>query len=139
MAVYESLGVTCGLVQRHSSSQRVPFGLESCCESLHFVGFAISACLLPSRSFVASPDLHGRFKERPDSYSTSGFLSTCLAMFCTSATLTATAFPSPSPPYHFLCTSHLPSLAFLPHLLLSHQIPICFPDCVVPILAHLLP
>jgi hypothetical protein len=28
-------------------------------------------------------------------------------MFCTSATLTATAFPSPSPPRHFLCTSHI--------------------------------
>jgi hypothetical protein len=86
-------------------------------------------------AFVASPDLHGRFKCCPDSHSTgtSAFLSTCLAMFCTSATFTATAFPSPSPPCHFLCTSHIPSLAFLPHLLLPTRISICFPDWVVPI------
>jgi hypothetical protein len=62
---------------------------------------------------------------------------TCLAMFCTSATFTATAFSSPSPPCHFLCTSHIPSLAFLPHLPHPPQIPICCPDCVVPISAHL--
>jgi hypothetical protein len=88
--------------------------------------------------FVASPELHGRFKCCPDSRSTSTILSTYLAMFCTSATFTATAFPSPSPPCHFLCTSHIPSLTFLPYLLLPPQIPICFPDCFVPILAHLL-
>jgi hypothetical protein len=46
-------------------------------------------------AFVASPDLHGRFKCCPDSHSTSAFLSACLAMFCTSTTFTATAFPSP--------------------------------------------
>jgi hypothetical protein len=62
-------------------------------------------------------------------------LSTCLAMFCISATFTATAFPSPSPPCYFLymCTSHIPSLALLLHLPLPPQIPICFPDCIVPI------
>jgi hypothetical protein len=54
-------------------------------------------------AFVASPDLHGRFKCGPASHSIGAFLviSTCLAMFCTSATFTATAFPSPSPPCHF--------------------------------------
>jgi hypothetical protein len=88
--------------------------------------------------FVASPELHGRFKCCPESHSTSTILSTYLAMFCTSATFTATAFPSPSPPCHFLCTSHIPSLTFLPHLLLPPQIPICFPDCFVPILAQLM-
>jgi hypothetical protein len=46
-----------------------------------------------------------------------------LAMFCTSATFTATAFRSPSPPCHFLCTSHIPSLAYLPHLSLPPHIP----------------
>jgi hypothetical protein len=43
----------------------------------------------------------------------------------TSATLiaTCTAFPSPSPPCHALCTSHVPSLVFLPHLPLpSHRL-----------------
>jgi hypothetical protein len=56
------------------------------------------------------------------------FLGTCVAMFCTSATFAATAFSSPSPPCHFLCTSHIPSLVFLPHLPLLPQIPICYPD-----------
>jgi hypothetical protein len=41
-------------------------------------------------------------------------------------TTTTTAFPSPSPPCHFLRTSHIPSLVFLPHLQLPPQIPICF-------------
>jgi hypothetical protein len=49
-------------------------------------------------------------------------------MFCTSATFSATALPCPSPPCHFLCTSHNPSLAFLPRLPLPPQFPICFPD-----------
>jgi hypothetical protein len=57
-------------------------------------------------------------------HSTSAILSTCLAIFCTSATFTATAFPSPSPPSHFLCTSHIPSLAFFP---ISHFPPRFFP------------
>jgi hypothetical protein len=73
----------------------------------------------------------------PDCLFTSAFLSTCLAMFCTSATFTATAFPSPSPPCHYLCTSHIPSLTFLPQYPHPPQIPICFPDCVLPISAHL--
>jgi hypothetical protein len=60
-------------------------------------------------------------------------LSTYLAMFCTSAAFTATAFSSPSAPCYFLCTSHIPSLALLLHLPLPPQIPICFPDCIVPI------
>jgi hypothetical protein len=46
--------------------------------------------------FVASHELHGRFKCRPESHSTS-------------AIFTATAFPSPTPPCHFLCTSHVSS------------------------------
>jgi hypothetical protein len=60
-----------------------------------------------------------RLKCCAESNSTRAFLSTCLAMFCTSATFTATALSSPSPPCHFLCTSHIPSLAFLPHHLNS--------------------
>jgi hypothetical protein len=83
--------------------------------------------------FVASPELHGQFMCCPDSHSTSAILCTCLAMFCTSATLDATAFPSPSPPCHFLCTSHISSLAFLSHPPLPPPIPKCFSDCVVPI------
>jgi hypothetical protein len=98
--------------------------------------------------FVDSPTLHGRFKCCPDSHSTSVILRRCLAMFCTSATFTATAFPShclSQPlPYSFLCPSHILSshiseLAFLPHLPLYPLIPVCSPDWVVPILAHLLP
>jgi hypothetical protein len=88
--------------------------------------------------FVARLELHGRFKCCPDSHRISAILSTCLAMFCTPATFTASAFPSYSP-CHFLCTSHLSSLAFLSHLPFPSQIFVCFPDCVVPILAHLLP
>jgi hypothetical protein len=64
-------------------------------------------------------------------------------MFCcrTSAPLQP-LLPLPfltSPACHFLRTSRIPSLALLPHLSLPPQIPICFPDCVVPTLAHLLP
>jgi hypothetical protein len=51
--------------------------------------------------FVASPELHGRFKCCLESRNTSAILSTCLALFCTFTTFTATAFPSPSPPCHF--------------------------------------
>jgi hypothetical protein len=68
------------------------------------------ACCLRRLARLARP------KCCPDSHSTSAFLSTCLAIVCTSATFTATAFRSPSPPCHFLCTSHIPSPAFLPHL-----------------------
>jgi hypothetical protein len=89
--------------------------------------------------FFASHELHGRFKCCPESHSTSAILSTCPAMFCTSATFTATAFPSPSRPCQFLCTTYIPSLAFLLQLSLTPQIPICFPDGFLPILAHLLP
>jgi hypothetical protein len=57
--------------------------------------------------FVASPELHGRFKCCLERHNTSAILSTCLAMFCTSTTFTATAFPSPSPQCHFsVLTSH---------------------------------
>jgi hypothetical protein len=102
----------------------------ACSESLHFVWLAISACLF---HFVASPELHGRFKCCPDSHSTRVILNSCLSVCCTSATFTATAFPSHSPPFHFLCTSHILSVAFLPHLPLYPLVPICFPFCVVPI------
>jgi hypothetical protein len=107
----------------------------ACSKSLHFVGLAILACLFTS----SPPELHGRFKCCPDSNSTSAILSTRLAKCCTSAIFTATAFPSHSPPFRFLCTSHISSLAFLPHLSFPPLIPICLPDYVVPISAHLLP
>jgi hypothetical protein len=85
--------------------------------------------------------LYGGLKCCPESHSTSAILSTCLAMFCTSTTLTA--FPSPSPPCHFLCTSHIPSIACLPHLPLPPQIPVCLRkhtyDCVVVYLTALCP
>jgi hypothetical protein len=96
-------------------------------------------------AFEASPDLHGRFKCCP----------------CSSLALTATApvrslvhawpysaplqpllpLPFPAPPLLVIFCAHLtfhrslscPISHFPPH------IPICFPDCVVPILAHLLP
>jgi hypothetical protein len=85
---------------------------------------ALSSCLftsLPRR--VARP-----FMCCHDSHSTNAILSTCLAMFCTSVIFTATAFPNHSP-RHFLCTSHISSLAFLSHLPLYPQIPICCTDC----------
>jgi hypothetical protein len=63
-----------------------------------------------------------------DSHSTNAILSTCLAMFCTSVTFTAAAFPNYSP-RHFLCTSHISSLALLSNLPLYPQIPICCTDC----------
>jgi hypothetical protein len=98
--------------------------------------------------FVASPELDGRFRCRPESHRyrmrtqlvlQCVLFSTSLAMFCTSATCTATAFPNHSPHSHFLCTSSISSLAFLPHLPLTPQIPICFPDCIEPVLVHVLP
>jgi hypothetical protein len=68
-------------------------------------------------AFDASPDLHGRFKCCPDSHSTSAFLSTCLTMFCTSATFTPTKvttgtggtppLPFPAPPLLFIFCAHL--------------------------------
>jgi hypothetical protein len=84
----------------------------------------------------AAIDVHGITGPRP----------TCTAD--SSAALTATApvhslvhawpcsaplqpllpLPFPAPPCHFLCTSRIPSLAFLPHLFLPTRIPICFPD-----------
>jgi hypothetical protein len=81
-----------------------------------FRRLAISACLFASSPREASPEVHGRFKCCPDSHGTCAILSTCLAMSCTSTTLTATAFPSHSTPCHFLCTSHISSFAFLPYL-----------------------
>jgi hypothetical protein len=147
MAVFfRRVGVLCGLRINASpvGSRAVP--PVTWLELRRITLPATSARLLPSSPREASPDLHGRFKCCPDSHSTSAFLSTCLAMLCTSATFegskfTATAFPSPSHPCHFLCTFHFPSLAFLPHLPLPPQISICNPDCLVPILkpylAHL--
>jgi hypothetical protein len=107
-----------------------------CNESLHFVGLAISACLLtswPSPSCTA--DSSAALRATAPVHC-SAFLSTCLAMFCTSATFTATALSSPFPPCHFLCTSHILSLP-APSPTPPPQIPICFPECVVPISAHL--
>jgi hypothetical protein len=60
-------------------------GTTSALANLHF-GLPIH--------FVASPELHGRFKHFPDSHSTIQIFSTCLAMFCASATFTATACSS---------------------------------------------
>jgi hypothetical protein len=77
--------------------------------------------------FFAPPEFHGRFKCCPDSHNISAILSTRLAMFRTSATFTATAFPLPC---HFLCTSPILSPAFLPHLPFPLHIRICFPNCV---------
>jgi hypothetical protein len=80
---------------------------HGCNESLHVVGrFGLPF------AYVALPELHSRFECCPESHSTGAFLSTCLAMFCTSATFTATAFPSPSPACHFcahLTFHHSPS------------------------------
>jgi hypothetical protein len=114
----------------------LPVGVccATCSESLHIVGLAISACQFTSSS---SPSCTAN-SNAAQNHSTSAILSTCLAMFCTSATFTATAFPSLFPACHVLCTTHIPSLAFLTHLPLPPQIPMCFPDCIVPISAHLL-
>jgi hypothetical protein len=99
-----------------------------CSESLHFVRLAISARLCTS-----SP--------RPTCTADSSAALTatapvrscaCLAMFCTSATFTAAAFPSHSPPCHVLFTTRISSLAFLPHLSLYPLSLTCFPDSVVP-------
>jgi hypothetical protein len=88
---------------------------------LHLVGLAIPACLFPS-----SPRPSCTADSRADLRDTAVLPRH------------AAAFPSPSPPCHFLCTFHISSLAFLPHLQLPPQIPKCFPDCVVPILEHVL-
>jgi hypothetical protein len=55
----------------------------------------------------------------------------CLAMIWSSATFNATAFPSHSTPCQLLCTSHISSLAFLPHLPLPPpKFPCAFLDCM---------
>jgi hypothetical protein len=99
-----------------------------CSESLHFVRLAISACL-----YNSSP--------RPTCTADSSAALTatapvrscaCLAMFCTSATFTAAAFPSHSPPCHVQFTTRISSLAFPPHLSLYPLSLTCFPDSVVP-------
>jgi hypothetical protein len=59
--------------------------------------------------FVASLHLHALFKCCPLSLSTSAFLGACLAMFCISATFTATAFPR-----HLSFSVQI--LHFIPHL-----------------------
>jgi hypothetical protein len=97
-------------------------------ESLHFIGLAISACLFTWSPRPSCP------ADSCAAQTASAILRACLAMFCTSATSTATAFPSPCPPCHVLCTSHIPSFPSLPHPPLPPQIPVCFSDCVVPIL-----
>jgi hypothetical protein len=61
------------------------------------------------------------------------FVHARLAMFCTSATFTASAFPSPSPPCHVLCTSHIPSLAFLSHLPLPPRFSYAFLTALCPL------
>jgi hypothetical protein len=89
--------------------------------------------------FVASPELHGRFKCCPEA--TAPVRSLVHAWPCSPPLQPLLPLPFPAPPLLviFLCTSHISSLAFLPHLPLPPQIPISFPYCAVPILAPLLP
>jgi hypothetical protein len=133
---------SCGLVYQQltgskgtflTSKQCLVWPLARCSEFLRYVGLANSACM-----FTSLPRPSCTADSRAALRATAPVRSLVHARPC-SATVTATAFPSHSPPCHFLCTSHIPSLAFLPHLPLPPQIPLCIPDCVAPILAYLLP
>jgi hypothetical protein len=102
--------------------------LPLCSESLHFVGLAISACLLPS-----SPRLTCTANSSAALTATAPVHSVEHAWPCSAPLQPLLPLPFPAPPLLVIFCAHPTSLAFLP------QIPICFPDCVVPILAHLLP